>query len=160
MTKENMQDTEAKFSFKEWLGIEKHFKNNNIDKAEDAEPTPAPAPAEEKKENDAEKNIQALFDKIDALAAEIAEIKEAITVDVDKKEEEETNDSETDNKEEEETTNPQNEDTKKEEKEEKQETDINKSITDKPADKPNIIESQSTFYKNTGRDAFGRKIRR
>lgn len=153
MIKENniKNDTEAKFSFKEWLGIEKHFKNNNIDKTENAEST------SEKSENDAEQNIQALFDKIDALAGEIAEIKEVISVGVDKKEEKkESDDSETDNQKEE-TTNPQNMDS---EKEEKEETDINKGITDKPADKPDIIESQSNFYKNTGRDAFGRKIRR
>lgn len=167
MTKENMQDTEAKFSFKEWLGIEKHFKNNNIDKAEDAEPTPAPAPKKEEETDSAEKNIQALFDKIDALAAEIAEIKEALTVDVDKakddkiKEEseekpEKTEEAETNEEKEENKTS----ETKKQEEAEKQETDINKSVTTKPADKPQINESQSNFYKNTGRDAFGRKIRR
>ena len=150
MIKENniKNDTEAKFSFKEWLGIEKHFKNNNIDKTENAEST------SEKSENDAEqKIIQALFDKIDALAEEIAEIKEVISVGVDKKEEKkESDDSETDN---------QKEEKKESETDnQKEETDINKGITDKPADKPDITESQSNFYKNTGRDAFGRKIRR
>lgn len=163
MTKENMQDTEAKFSFKEWLGIEKHFKNNNIDKAEDAEPTPAPAPKKEEETDSAEKNIQALFDKIDALAAEIAEIKEALTVDVDKaeNEEEKTEDEEKpENKEEKEEEPEINKEESSEKEEEQEETDINKSVTTKPADKPQINESQSNFYKNTGRDAFGRKIRR
>lgn len=165
MTKENMQDTEAKFSFKEWLGIEKHFKNNNIDKAEDAEPTPAPAPKKEEETDSAEKNIQALFDKIDALAVEIAEIKEALTVDVDKAEEtgekpEDKEEPENKEEKEEETEINKEESSEKEEEAEKQETDINKSVTTKPADKPQITESQSNFYKNTGRDAFGRKIRR
>ena len=161
MAKENMQDTEAKFSFKEWLGIEKHFKNNNIDKAEDAEPTPAPAPKKEEETDSAEKNIQALFDKIDALAAEIAEIKEAITIDVDKAEKEEAEEpekeTESEEKVEETEINKEEETTTEDEPEE---TDINKSVTTKPADKPQITESQSNFYKNTGRDAFGRKIRR
>lgn len=163
MTKENMQDTEAKFSFKEWLGIEKHFKNNNIDKAEYAEPTPAPAPKKEEETDSAEKNIQALFDKIDALSAEIAEIKEALTVDVDKaeNEEEKTEDGEKpENKEEKEEETEINKEESSEKEEEPEETDINKSVTTKPADKPQITESQSNFYKNTGRDAFGRKIRR
>ena len=152
-------DTEAKFSFKEWLGIEKHFKNNNIDKAEDAEPTPAPAPKKEETDS-AEQNIQALFDKIDALAAEIAEIKEALTVDVDKAEEDEEKKEEEEKPENKEETEKKEDKEEKETSEEPEETDINKSITSKPADTPATMESQSNFYKNTGRDAFGRKIRR
>lgn len=152
-------DTEAKFSFKEWLGIEKHFKNN-IDKAEDAEPAPAPAPV---KEENAEQNIQALFDKIDALAAEIAEIKEALTVDVEKAEEDKEkkeDEEKPENKEEKEEETEINKEESSENEEKPEETDINKSITSKPADHPATMESQSNFYKNTGRDAFGRKIRR
>lgn len=170
MAEENITDTEAKFSFKEWLGIEKHFKNN-IDKAEEPA-TPDDAEAEP---STAEQNIQALFDRLDAIEAKLDTIIEA---DIEKAEEEEEEPAkeETDaeaeaepKKEEEEEEaketeiNKEEAETEPDEKQEEaapEETEINKSVTGKPADKPKSTEPKSNFYANTGRDAFGRKIRR
>lgn len=157
-----INDTEAKFSFKEWLGIEKHFKNN-IDKAEET-----PAPAEEDATSNAEQNIQALFDRLDAIEAKIDTI---LNADIEKAEEEEKEDEkatdgeETEPEKDEEEINKEDteESSEKPEKEEEdkepEETEINKSVTNKPGDQPHT-EHKSNFYANTGRDAFGRKIRR
>ena len=177
MTEEN-NTNEARFSFKEWLGIEKHFKEQVVEKAEEDETT------EENEPTTAEQNIQALFDKVDALDEKLDSILEMIkpTEEIDKEEtdeteeateeenddesaeetdidkSEETNETENDESAEEETE-PEPEAEAEAEEETADETDINKRQTQKTADIPQTNETQSNFYKNTNRDHFGRKIR-
>ena len=159
MTEENKKnDNEARFSFKEWLGIEKHFRES-IDKAEETTPTPTP--------DESTKTIEELFTKLDSIESKLDKILE--------QEPPAQDDGETINKEdqsEEEEKEKPTEETKpdesaekpkpkpEEEEEEPKEHNINKSSTQKPADTPTMTNDNPGFYQNTGRDYFGRKIRR
>ena len=159
MTDNNPETSEAKFSFKEWLGIEKHFRNS-IEKAEDNTPAPASEVT-----NDADKTIDELFKRLDTIESKLDKIlaepepepePESATID---KETEETGETTEEN---EKDINKNTEETVEtaEETTENKETDINKSVTEKPADIPVTTETKSNFYTNTGRDHFGRKLRR
>ena len=162
MTEENKKnDNEARFSFKEWLGIEKHFRES-IDKAEETTPTPTPP------QDESTKTIEELFTKLDSIESKLDKILEQKT------EPHAQDDGETINKEdqsEEEEKEKPTEETKpnesaekptkpEEEEEEPKEHNINKSSTRKPADTLTMTNDDSDFYQNTGRDYFGRKIRR
>lgn len=162
-------NTEARFSLKEWLGLEKHFTERAINKAE--EETPAKTNETESQETDAEKNIKALFDKLDAIEEKLDTILNAD--DIDKEESSEEKEKEKEDEEKVDKENKSSEEEKEEEEtddekdinkseEETDETDINKRQTKKTADIPQDINksANSTFYEKTGRDTLGRKIRK
>ena len=139
-----------------------------LEQIEKAEETETPATVE----NDAEKTIEALFEKIDSLIADIAEIKTALNDNaIDKAEEEEKEEESTSDKteeEEEEKIEKQDEEAEsieeinkaddEEEKNDEEETKIEKR-TQKVADIPKTPETVETFFNRTNRDSMGRKIR-
>lgn len=160
--KENIED--AKFSIKEFLGLKKAFSDMSINKAEENEPAPVePAPTE------AEQTIDALFEKIDLLLNEVAEIKQALATDEIEKAEEDEEENEP-AKEEDEEEIEKAEETEEEEKQKEEEEDeekIEKEVeethieksTVKPHDIPVTSEPKSNFFTRTNRDALGRKIK-
>ena len=155
MTTENTNNIEdAKFSIKEFLGLKKIFNETVINKAEDETPTETPA---ETAATDGEDKVQELFDKLDL----ILKNQEEILAQINKAEEEEpATDDEEINKADDEETETSTEEEEEEETEINKETDINKSVTDKPADIPQTHTETGNFFKRTNRDALGRKIRR
>lgn len=167
-TSDKMTDENKTFSLndiKAIFGLKKEIQEEvTINKAEE-ETAPAPAP-----ETDADKTIEALFAKVDAIAAAVDEIKQAINDNaIDKAEEEDKPEEETETetesaeeepkKDEEEEIKKADED-KPEEDEEKieKENTIEKS-TVKPHDIPVEPETVNTFFTRTNRDALGRKIK-
>lgn len=169
------QNEDKKFSLEDLKIIKSIFgksddkEETKIEKAEEPE-TPAPV------ENDAEKTIEALFEKIDSLIADIAEIKQAINDNAiekaEKEEKEESADEESkpddETEEEEKKIEKQDEEAEsteeinkaddEEEKKEEEETKIEKR-TQKVADIPKSPETVETFFNRTHRDSMGRKIR-
>ena len=165
------QNEDKKFSLEDLKIIKSIFgksddkeEETKIEKAEEPE-TPAPV------ENDAEKTIEALFEKIDSLIADIAEIKQALNdnaIDKAEEDEEKKEESTSDETEEEETEiEKQDEEAEsteeinkadEEEKKDEEETKIEKR-TQKVADIPKTPETVETFFNRTNRDSMGRKIR-
>lgn len=159
MAKEN---EDKKFSLEDLKIIKSIFgksdeEETKIEKAEED------TPDEQEKTN--EKSIDALFEKVDTLINDVAEIKQALadnSIEKSEEEEEEEKSSDEEEKEEEEekiekADEEESEDKDEEEKEE--ETKIEKR-TEKVADIPQSIETTPTFFKRTNRDELGRKIRK
>ena len=161
------QNEDKKFSLEDLKIIKSIFGKSNdeeetkIEKAEGDE-----APVEQT--TDAEKSIEALFEKIDSISADIAEIKQAISdnaIEKAEEDEEETEiekESETEETEEEETEIEKADDeesTEEEKKEEEEEETKIEKRTQKVADIPKETEITSTFFNRTNRDSMGRKIR-
>lgn len=162
-TSDKMTDENKTFSLndiKAIFGLKKEIQEEvTINKAEE-ETAPAPAT-----ETDADKTIEALFAKVDAIAAAVDEIKQAINDNaIDKAEDEdkpeEETETETESAEEGEIEKADEDEQEKKEDEEKieKENTIEKS-TMKPHDIPVEPETTNTFFKRTNRDALGRKIK-
>lgn len=162
-TSDKMTDENKTFSLndiKAIFGLKKEIQEEvTINKAEE-ETAPAPAT-----ETDADKTIEALFAKVDAIAAAVDEIKQAINDNaIDKAEDEdkpeEETETETESAEEGEIEKADEDEQEKKEDEEKieKENTIEKS-TMKPHDIPVEPETVNTFFKRTNRDALGRKIK-
>ena len=157
-----MSENEDKFSLdtiKGLFSLKKEIEDEvTINKAENNEPATT---------NDAEKSIDALFEKVDYLVEKVDAIEAALNTNVEKaeendeeqkkEEEEEEKDEEKIEKEESEST--EEDDNNGEKIEKKSETVIEKS-TVKPHDIPTAPQKTSNFFERTGRDALGRKIRK
>ena len=163
---DKMTDENKKFSLsdiKDLFTLKKEIQDEVIINKAEEEPV-EPAPAVE-----ADKSIDALFEKVDMLIAAVDEIKQALATDIEKAEEDEKEEEDTAEKKEEdeeeiekaeseEKPKEEDETTEEKPKEEEEETKIEKS-TIKPHDIPTEPETVSNFFTRTNRDALGRKIK-
>ena len=168
---DKMTDENKKFSLsdiKDLFTLKKEIQDEVIiNKAE--EPAPEAAPAVE-----ADKSIDALFEKVDMLIAAVDEIKQALNTDIEKaeedKEEEPAEEEEKKDEEEIEKADSEEEDKKEENTEEKEEeeekiekNDAEETVIEKSTVKPHDIPTEPTttsnFFTRTNRDALGRKIK-
>lgn len=161
---DKMTDENPRWSLKdlkEVFGLKKEIQDEVIiNKAEE----PAAEPVEPAGE---EKSIDILFEKVDLLLSEIAEIKQALADnEIDKAEEDEEDKPAEEKKEEDEEIEKaeETEDEEKKEEEDEEEEKIEKETTIekstiKPHDIPTEPETTSTFFTRTNRDALGRKIK-
>ena len=157
-----MSENEDKFSLdtiKGLFSLRKEIEDEvTINKAENNEPATT---------NDAEKSIDALFEKVDYLVEKVDAIEAALNTNVEKaeendeeqKKEEEEEEKDEEKKIEKEESESTEEDDNEEKIGKKSETVIEKS-TVKPHDIPTAPQKTSNFFERTGRDALGRKIRK
>ena len=159
---DKMTDENKKFSLsdiKDLFTLKKEIQDEVIINKAEEEPEPAPVV-------EADKSIDALFEKVDMLIAAVDEIKQALATDIEKAEEDKEEEETAEKKDEEEIEKAESEEKPKEEeetteekpKEEEEETKIEKS-TMKPHDIPTEPETVSNFFTRTNRDALGRKIK-
>lgn len=171
--KEANMSEESKFSLGDLKNIFKFKSDLEENLIEKAAPEEGDAGVGE-----ADKSVEALFEKVDMLLEKVSAIEDALKGEEEPKEESDDNkiekaeDEESDKKDEDESE--KEADDKKIEKAEGEEADdkeikksaeeidtkkIHKGVTSKAHDVPEVPEKISTFYNRTKRDHLGRKIR-
>lgn len=153
---------EPRFSIKEWLGLEKHFRTSINKSEEPSTPTPEPAPTPTTENENQNKNIDELFQKLDTIEEKLDKIlkTQSESININKNENKPDENNEEDESEGNTENNPDETNEKDTKNKGNTKISINKSTTTKPADIPNTTSTPSTFYTNTGRDYFGRKKQR
>lgn len=172
-SKEANMSEESKFSLGDLKNIFKFKSDLEDNLIEKAAPEGGDAGVGE-----ADKSVEALFEKVDMLLEKVSAIEDALKGEEEPKEESDDNkigkaeDEESDKKDEDESE--KEADDKKIEKAEGEEADdkeikksaeeidtkkIHKGVTSKAHDVPEVPEKISTFYNRTKRDHLGRKIR-